>query len=152
MLQIAEIDQSETVEVNIRNNNLVEYKFGDNETTLDKIVLMGLTVHSAVLSKGPRTGATMLPDNDLKKGYITLSNSANKHSINRLPIETLINADARITYLKPRLVDVRKSFITLPGSGALVLPGDNLGYAIAVTFYYEKFDAVKHAHLLADDK
>ncbi|HRD42196.1 MAG TPA: hypothetical protein PLN30_00520, partial [Ferruginibacter sp.] len=45
-----------------------------------------------------------------------------------------------ILFFEDKLVDFRKSFIDFPNSGALVMPGDGLGFAVPITIYYKTKD------------
>ena len=142
--QIMKIPQVETIEVLIRNVTSRQYKFSDNETTLDLVVLHGIAVHTDAIAKS-FTGATIMPLADIKKGFITLSNPKNEQPIKRLPLETLLQNQNFITYLEPRIIDIRKSFVDFPSSDTLVLVGGSLSVMFSVV--YEKYDAVKHANL-----
>ena len=96
---IDEIAYSETIEVPILNSTAREYKFSDNESALQKVVCMGIKVHTDELGKG-KSGRTILPLAAIKKGLLTLSTSKNKLIIKELPVETLLNNDRSITKLK----------------------------------------------------
>lgn len=142
--QLQKIPQSETIEVLIRNIASRQYKFSDNETTLDLVVMHGIAVHTDALAKS-FTNNTIMPLADIKKGFLTLSNPKNEQPIKRLPLETLLQNSNFITYMEPRVVDIRKSFVDFPQSDTLALVGGSL--SVCFTIVYEKYDAVKHANM-----
>lgn len=144
-LQVREIKKSETIEVIIRNIQSRQYKFSDNETTLDLVVLHGIAVHTDAPAKS-FTGVTIMPLASIKKGYLTLSNPQNEQPFKRLPLETLLQNQNFILFLEPVLIDIRKSFVDFPDSAALVLP-DALGYSVMFSVFYEKYDPSKHGSL-----
>lgn len=147
MFQIKEINLSETIEVVILNKEARQYRFSDNETTLDKIVLHGISVHNDELVK-TYTGKTVLAVAQMKKGYLTLSNEKNDQPIKRLPLQTFLSNTNFITFFKPRVIDIRKCFMDFPDSAALVMPVDGLGFSVPITIYYEKFDPAVHSNLV----
>jgi hypothetical protein len=137
------VGKSETVEVAILNVNSREYKFGDNHSILQNIILEGIAIHTAALGLAT-SGRTMLPDADLKKGLLTLASSTGVLINKVLPIETVVSNDNYITWFKPFKLDIAKSLVTLPSSGTLALPaGSPAGYAIMITLFYREFDAAK---------
>lgn len=137
------IGKSETLEVAVLNVNSREYKFGDNHSILQNAILEGIAVHTAALGAAT-SGRQMLPDVDLKKGLLTLASSKGVLINKELPIETIVNNDNYITWVKPFKLDLAKSLVTLPSSGALALPaGPPAGYAIMITLFYREFDAAK---------
>ena len=137
------IGRCETIEVSILNNNAREFKFSDNESTLQNIIAEGIMIHTPDLAVSKNNRA-MLPLNDLKTCLLTLSTNKQKLIIKELPVETFLKNDHAITWLKPFKIDIAKSLITIPGSAALVIPaGSPAGYAIMVTLFYRLFDAVK---------
>ena len=57
---LPKIDRSETIEITILNINSKQYKFGDVDTTLNKVVLHGISLHTDALTKS-YSGKTVLP-------------------------------------------------------------------------------------------
>lgn len=141
--QIMKIPQSETIEVIIRNAQSRQYKFSDNETSLDTVVLHGIAVHTDSLLKS-FTGYTMLPLADIKKGYLTLSNPKNEQPIKRMPLEALLTNQNFFTFVEPRVIDIRKSFVDFPTSDTFAV---GAGVSVVFTLIYEKYDPAKHANL-----
>ncbi|MFZ4056965.1 MAG: hypothetical protein ACOYKE_02450 [Ferruginibacter sp.] len=139
--QLKILGRSETIELPILNNKVREYKFGDSETVLDKVLVHGVCIHTADLVKSPQS-RTMLPDAELKQGFITLADGKNQKYNANLPIETFFKNQNFILFFKPRMISVRASSILLPNAANLVIPAD--AYAIVVTLFYEEFDATKH--------
>ncbi len=140
---IQRIGRSETIEVAILNNAVREFKFSDNESTLQKVVLEGIIIHSAALGMS-KNNRTMLADVDLKKSLITLATNRQKLLNKELPLETFIKNDNAITWVKPFMLDVAKSYITIPGIAAIAIPaGPPAGLAIMVTLFYRPFDPLK---------
>lgn len=138
--QIQKIQLSQTVEVVVANINSRQYKFSDNETTLDQAILIGISVNTEALAK-TFSGRTVMPNAEMKKGYLTLSTPDSKYPIQRLPLETFFNNQNFVLFTEPLLIDFRKSFIDFPNSAALALPADNLGFGIPITIFYKIFDA-----------
>jgi hypothetical protein len=133
--QVNKIARSETVEVIIANVNSRQYKFSDNETTLDKVVLQGIAINTDALSKS-FSGRTVMPTAEVKKGYLTLSTPDTKTPIKRIPLEIFFQNTSFVTYFEDMLIDLRKSTIDFPNSSALILPVDGLGYSIPITIIY----------------
>ncbi|HRD42195.1 MAG TPA: hypothetical protein PLN30_00515, partial [Ferruginibacter sp.] len=48
-LQVQKIALSETVEVVVNNPNSRQYKFSDNETTLDQVIVTGISINTDAL-------------------------------------------------------------------------------------------------------
>lgn len=139
--QKSKVGFHETVEVAIINAASREYKFGDNASALQNIVVTGIAIHTAALGVAP-SGRAILPDVEIKKGYLTLATKTGKLMCKDLPLETLTNNDNYITELKPFIIDTSKSLITLPGSNALALPaGPPSGYAVMVSIFYRQIAA-----------
>lgn len=137
------LGKSETIEVAILNSASREYKFGDNHTQLQDVVIEGFAVHTAAIGKSSQ-GRTLLPDADLKKGLLTLASKTGKLINKDLPLETFLNNDNYVSFVRPFIIDMAKSLITLPDSAALVLPaGPPAGYGIMITIFYRPFDASK---------
>ncbi len=143
---IQKIDRSETIEITILNKESRQYKFGDVDTTLNKVVLHGIALHSDALIKS-FTGKTVLPTASMKKGFLTLANAQNEQPVKRLPLEMLLNNETAVTWFEPKLIEIGKCFVDLPDSSALVLPGDNLGFAIPFTLMYTVYDPAVHSNL-----
>jgi len=138
-LQVQKIALSETVEVVVNNPNSRQYKFSDNETTLDQVIVTGISINTDALVR-TFSGRTVMANAEMKKGYLTLSTPQSKYPIKRLPLETFFNNQNFILFFEDKLVDFRKSFIDFPNSGALVMPGDGLGFAVPITIYYKTKD------------
>ena len=138
-LQIQKVHLSETIECVVLNLNSRQYKFSDNETTLDKAVIIGIAVHTEALSKS-FSGRTVMPNAEMKKGYLTLSTPDTKYPICRLPLETFFNNQNFVLFTEPLLIDIRKSFIDFPNSSALALPGDGLGFSVPISIFYQPFN------------
>jgi hypothetical protein len=137
------IGRSETIEVSILNNNSREFKFSDNESTLQDVIVEGIFIHTAdlLVSKNNRA---MLPDVNLKSALLTLSTNKQKLVVKELPLQTFFKNDNGVTWLKPFKIDIAKSLVTIPNSVGLVIPpGPPSGYAIMITLFYRKYDAVK---------
>lgn len=137
------VGRCETIEVSILNANSTTFKFSDNESTLQDVILEGIIVHTDALGFS-KNGRTMLPLANLKKSLLTLSTNKQVLVIKDLPLETLLINDNAITWLKPFKIDIAKSQVTIPDASALALPaGPPAGYAIMITMFYRPFDAAK---------
>src|SRR5438093_13287373 len=104
--QIRQIKYSETVEVSVGNINSRQYKFFANETTLDKAIVIGVSLHTAALVKS-FSGKDIISDANLKKGFLTLSTPDNEYPIKRLPLETFFNNQNFVLFIDPTLIDLR---------------------------------------------
>ncbi|MBC7535099.1 MAG: hypothetical protein H7258_05340 [Ferruginibacter sp.] len=138
--QVQKIRKSETVEVVVANINSRVYKFSDNETTLDKVVLQAIAINTEALGKS-FSGRTIMSNAEMKKGYLTLATPDTKTPIKRIPLETFFNNQNFITYFEDVLIDLRKSTVDFPNSAALVLPADGQGFSIPITIFYRDMKA-----------
>jgi len=138
------IGRAETIEIAILNNNSINFKFSDNESSLQNIIVEGIIIHSAANLVVSKLNRTLLPDANLKKALITLSTTKQVAVLKEFPIETFIRNDNAVTWLKPFKMDVAKSLVTIPDAAALVIPaGPPQGYAIMVTLFYRPYDPLK---------
>lgn len=131
-LQKFPIRRSETVEVPVNNSASAQFRFTDNETTLDRIRVYGVAIHTAALSKS-FSGKTVLSDAIQKKAFLTLVSNDTSTPVKRLPLETFYADQKFMIELDGIEVDVRKSFIELQDR-----TGVNNGDCFVVTFFYDK--------------
>lgn len=145
MKQVREINLSYTLEAGIFNKANSKIEFGDNETALDNVLITGISVLTELAVKSP-AGRAIFPVAELQKGFLTLADR-NKAEYNRqLPMEIFVGSEV-IIHIKPKLVSIRNSFIELPQLSSLVTAvpaGDIPGWSIVLTFYYDRYDPVKH--------
>jgi hypothetical protein len=130
-LQKFPLRRSETVEVKIDNVSNSQYRFSDNETTLQNVKLYGIQVHSQSLSKSFQ-GNTVLADAIQKKAYLTLTDRNQQAIIKRIPLETFFNDQKFMLELDGLDIDVRKSFIELQDKA-----GVNVNDCFVLTFFFE---------------
>ncbi|MBC7509668.1 MAG: hypothetical protein H7320_13110 [Ferruginibacter sp.] len=147
--QVQKIRRSETVEIVINNVNSRQYKFSDNETTLDTVVLQGIAVHTEALVKS-FSGKTILPTAEIKKGFLTLSTPQSATPFKRYPLESFFQNSSFITFFEDTVIDFRKSYIDFPNSAALVLPVDGLGFAVVTTILYKPLEASQKVGVMGD--
>lgn len=144
--QVQKIDRSQTIEITVINNQSKVYRFGDIDTTLNKIVMHGISLHTDALVKS-FSGKTVLPLAAMRQGFLTICNPQDEQPNKRLPLETLLLNQNAITWFEPKVIELGRCFVDLPNSGALVMPGDGFGYSLPFTFYYTIFDPALHANL-----
>ncbi len=111
-LQNFPIKRTETISVVVYNNAASQFRFSDNESTLQNVRVYGIQVHSQALSKSFE-GNTVLADSIQKKAYLTLSDKTEKALLKRLPLETFFNDQKFMLELNGLEVDIRKSYIEL---------------------------------------
>lgn len=131
-LQKFPLRRSETVEVPVNNTASAQFRFTDNESTLDRIKVYGVLIHTESLSKS-FSGKTVLSNAIQKKAFMTLSTGDTSMPIKRLPLETFFNDQKFLIEFDGIEVDVRKSFIELQDR-----TGVNAGDCFVVTFFYDK--------------
>lgn len=131
-LQAYPLKRTETLEVPINNTSSPIFKFTDNETTLDNIVVTGIVINSEAVSQ-TFSGKSVVPDAIAKKAFITLADSNNNQLVKRLPLEVIMQDQKFFLELNRLRVDVRKSFIELQDKTGLTT-----NHAFLVTFFYEK--------------
>lgn len=145
MQQIERLLMTETVEVLIYNKNSRQYKFSDNEKTLDQVVVTGIAISTEAMDKS-FNGNAMLSNVELKKTFINLATPKNELPFKNMPLELIMANTNVFLFIKPTLVDLRKSYIEVPNCQNLVLPvvdGQTKPLAIVVTFtYLEKKEAI----------
>lgn len=130
-LQKFPFKRSETVQVVINNVNTAQFRFSDNESTLQNVRVYGIQIHSAALSKSFE-GNNVLADAIQKKAFITLSDKTEKALVKRLPLETFYNDQKFMLELDGLEIDVRKSFIELQDRAGVVA-----GDCFVATFFFE---------------
>ncbi len=126
------ISKSETVKVVVNNVNSRQFKFTDNETTLNGKKFKGLLIHSQALTAS-FDGDQVVPDAAVKKSFLTLSTMAGEQIIRRLPLEIISNTNG-ISFLELNNLDIdlRKSFIELGDA-----TGITNGMVFVITIFFE---------------
>lgn len=119
-LQKFPLKRSETIQVVVNNVNVSQFRFSDNEITMDNVRVYGVQVHSANLSKSFE-GKTVLSDAIQKKSFLTLVDKNEKALFKRLPVETFFNDQKFMLELDGVEIDVRKSFIELQDRAGVVV-------------------------------
>jgi hypothetical protein len=132
---------SETIEVVILNTTSSRYKFIDLNNVLDDAIVHAITVHDDTMLKSP-SFKTVLSFNQLTSSYLTLAGYKNQQFNTRLPFQLFITNDKKITYIKPKLLNLRNCYIEIANREALVIPPE--GLAVVMTFYYEHFNPQIH--------
>jgi hypothetical protein len=148
MLQIERLSYTETLEVVITNINARQYKFSDNEKTIDKAIVTGIAVSTEALGKSFNNN-DLLSNVELKKCFLNLATPKNELPFKNLPLELLMNNNNIFTFIKPTEIDLRKSFVEIPNCQNLGLPVNN-NNRLAIVFtitYLEKTDAVKLGYI-----
>lgn len=130
-LQKFPFKRSESVEVVINNVNSAQFRFSDNESTLQNVKVYGMQFHSQALSKS-FSGKTVLGDTIQKKAFLTVTDKQEKAIFKRLPVETFFNDQKFMLELDGVELDVRKSFIELQDRA-----GVNADDCFVVTFFFE---------------
>ena len=123
--------RSETIEVVVTNINVAQFRFSDNETTLQDVKIFGIQVHSQNLAKS-FAGNTVLSDAIQKKAFLTLVDKAEKALLKRLPLETFYNDQKFMLELDGLEIDIRKSFIELQDRTGVVANN-----CFVLTFFFE---------------
>lgn len=123
--------RSETIEIVVNNVNNAQFRFSDNETTLQDVKVFGIAVHSQNLSKS-FSGNTILSDAIQKKAFLTLVDKAEKALLKRLPLETFYNDQKFMIELDGLEVDIRKSYIELQDRAGVVVNN-----CFVLTFFFE---------------
>lgn len=131
-LQIFPVRRSETVEIPINNIASSQFRFTDNESTLDRMKVFGIVIHTESLSKS-FSGKTVLANSIQKKAFLTLATEDTAMPVKRLPLETFFNDQKFMIEMDGIPVDVRKSFIELQDKA-----GVNAGDCFVITFFYDK--------------
>lgn len=142
-MKIPNLGYSETVEVLILNNTVLKYSFPDNQTNLDNALIHGISI-SLELTKSLK-GKDTLPASEAEKGFITLTDIANKEYNTLLPLAMFLQntLSVPIMRIKPRLFNIRGSFIELPQIGSYGgIPA--AGMVICITFFYTPFNPSTH--------
>lgn len=145
-LQVIPIGRTESVPVTIENLNSKTYRFGDNVTKLDDIVLYGLSLHTNAVKKTADEVDIML-DADLKQGFITLMDRSGKSTIEKLPMETFFINQNFILFIEPRRVSLSQSTVQFPSAPTITIPAGKTKVAALFTFYYEIYNPQKHANI-----
>jgi len=130
-LQSFPIKRSETISVVVYNTNVSQFRFSDNESTLQNVRVFGIQVHSAALSSSFE-GNHVLSDAIQKKAYLTLSDKTEKALLKRLPLETFYNDQKFMLELNGLEVDIRKSYIELQDR-----TGVNTNDCFVITIFFE---------------
>lgn len=132
---------SETVEVLILNNTSIKYSFPDNQTNLDNALIHAVSIHTDLLTHSLK-GKPLLPTVEARKGFLTLSDNKNKDYNALLPLVAFLVNSMHIFYIKPRMFNIRNSFIELPQINTYGgIPAG--GMIILITFFYNQFDPAK---------
>lgn len=124
--------RSETLEVFINNTSTSQFKFTDNETTLDGIHVVGLIVQTQAVGT-TFGGKQVVPDAIAKRAFLTLATSGNNQRIKRIPLENFFANNKVVLEFNKLDVDLRKSFIELQDRTGLTTD-----MAFLITFFYEK--------------
>lgn len=130
-LQKFPFKRSETIEVLINNISSSQFRFSDNETSLQNVRVYGIEVHSEALSKS-FAGNTVLSNAIQKKAFLTLVDKAEKALLKRLPLETFFNDQKFMLELDGLEIDVRKSFIELQDKTGVVV-----NTCFVLTYFFE---------------
>lgn len=130
-LQKFPIKRSETIQVVVNNAAASQFRFSDNESTLQNVRIYGIQVHSAALSKSFE-GNNVLADAIQKKAFLTLSDKSEKAIIKRLPLETLYNDQKFMLELDGLAIDIRKSYVELQDRA-----GVNVNDCFVFTIFFE---------------
>lgn len=130
-LQKFPFKRSETIQVVVNNIAVSQFRFSDNELTLDNVRVFGVQFHSANVSKSFE-GKTVLSDAIQKKSFVTLVDKGEKALFKRLPVETFFNDQKFMLELDGVEIDVRKSFIELQDRTGVVVDT-----CWIVTFFFE---------------
>lgn len=140
--QFKALGLSRTVEVQIPDNLKTIVKFDLNDTILDNLLVHGLTffIHAGPLLSP--SNKPILPLFHTNQAFLTLVNTNNKVFNTSLPIELLIRDNSIVTYIHPKLISLRSSYIELPQIAAYAVPPG--GVTMLVTFFYELVDPAKH--------
>lgn len=134
---------SETIEVLILNNTAVKYSFPDNQTNLDNALIHAFSIHDAQYVTHSAKGKQLLPVAEVRKGFLTLSDNSNKDYNAILPMVSFLSAVQNINYIKPRIFNIRNSFVDLPQINTYgAIPA--AGMVILITFFYMTYDPSKH--------
>lgn len=125
------IDFSETIALVINNVNSAQFKFPDNLTNLDNIVVVGILVHSADTSK-TFEGNNVLSNAIQKKAYLTLNDKNSKALLKRIPLESFFNDQKNVHPLNNLPIDFSKSLVELQDRAGVVA-----GDAFMFTVFYK---------------
>ncbi|HMO32321.1 MAG TPA: hypothetical protein PKE63_02915 [Lacibacter sp.] len=126
------VKRSATVEVPVSNVNANTFHFTDNETTLDRIRITGIEVHTEAVSK-TFTGKTVVPDAVQKRAFLTINDRNSKSFLKRIPLESFFNNSKIFREELDRLeMDLRKSFIEINDRTGLTTD-----MAFLITIFYE---------------
>jgi len=116
---------------------------------LDKVLIHGFYV-PVLLTRSP-LAYDMAPIDILRTGLLTLSGYKNQQFNTRLPFTALgyglaegtYPADLfEIFYFKPRLVNLRNSYLEFPSIKNFVIPATY--YSCVISFFYEKYNPSIH--------
>lgn len=135
------VGQSETIECVINNITDSRYRFVDLNNVLDDAIIHAITVHSDTMNLSPR-GKTLLYYGQMRSCFLTLAGYKNQQFNKQLPFTFFIQNDSPIIYIKPKMINLRNSYVEIADRSTLGI-GPN-GSAIVFTFYYEKYDPQKH--------
>lgn len=130
-LQKFPFKRSETVEVVVNNVNSAQFRFSDNESTLQNVRIYGIEFSSQAQSKS-FSGKSVLSDAIQKKAFLTLCDKTEKAIFKRLPVESFFIDRSFMKELDGIEIDVRKSYIELQDRAGVVVDD-----CWVVTFFFE---------------
>ena len=140
--QFKDLGLSKTVEVQILDNLKTIVRFDLNDAILDNLLVHGLAFFIAAGPLLSPSKKPVVPLAHTNQAFLTLVNPNNKIFNASVPVELFIRDNSIITYIHPKLISLRNSYLELPQIGAYAVPVG--GASILVTFFYELFDPAKH--------
>lgn len=140
--QIKDFGLSKTIEAQVLNSVTTVVKFDVNDTSLDNMLVHGISLFSAPVTIAP-SRRPILDIEHIFKGFITLVNENNNVFNQSLPLETFYKDPSGIIIIHPKLISVRNTYIELPQIAlAPALPAG--GASLLFTFFYQILDRSVH--------